>query len=222
MPKTIPSKIKMKILGVAFLLAIFLIPVIIYAHPGRTDANDCHTCQTNCTEKYGIPYGFYHRHNPIRPCFEENTQTTTESISKPAPQNISIPAPKIEIKTEKATEIIKFETKQQDDPNLSKGEQKVITEGKDGKKEVTFEVTYTDGKETNRKQISEIIIEQPVPKIISIGTKEQTDNGQVAGIQTTNSPKAWEWIVGIIIFLGIPALIVWEIVKLVKKIKRKK
>ena len=39
------------------------------AHPGGTDANGCHVCRTNCTERWGIPYGYYHRHYPVRPCF---------------------------------------------------------------------------------------------------------------------------------------------------------
>ncbi len=42
---------------------------ITKAHPGGTDGNGCHTCRTNCTERWGISYGFYHRHHPVRPCF---------------------------------------------------------------------------------------------------------------------------------------------------------
>ena len=42
---------------------------ITEAHPGGTDGNGCHTCRTNCTESWGISYGFYHRHHPVRPCF---------------------------------------------------------------------------------------------------------------------------------------------------------
>lgn len=34
----------------------------VYAHPGRTDANGCHTCKTNC-EKWGYEYGTTHCHN---------------------------------------------------------------------------------------------------------------------------------------------------------------
>jgi len=39
------------------------------SHPGGTDGNGCHVCRTNCTERWGIPYGYYHRHYPVRPCF---------------------------------------------------------------------------------------------------------------------------------------------------------
>lgn len=34
----------------------------VYAHPGRTDSNGCHTCRSNC-EKWGLSYGQYHCHN---------------------------------------------------------------------------------------------------------------------------------------------------------------
>lgn len=33
------------------------------AHPGNTDANGCHVCRTNCTERWGLEYGEYHCHN---------------------------------------------------------------------------------------------------------------------------------------------------------------
>lgn len=34
----------------------------VYAHPGRTDSNGCHTCRSNCA-KWGLSYGQYHCHN---------------------------------------------------------------------------------------------------------------------------------------------------------------
>lgn len=46
-----------------FLLIINMLFVsCVYAHPGRTDANGCHTCKTNC-EKWGYEYGTTHCHN---------------------------------------------------------------------------------------------------------------------------------------------------------------
>ena len=46
-----------------------LMPISAQAHPGNTDSAGCHTCRTNCTERWGISYGYYHRHSPVRPCF---------------------------------------------------------------------------------------------------------------------------------------------------------
>lgn len=46
--------------GICLLFLSF--PNLIYAHPGRTDSNGCHTCKTNC-EKWGLTQGQYHCHN---------------------------------------------------------------------------------------------------------------------------------------------------------------
>lgn len=70
--------LRRSIAGVAVLvLLVFTIPLPTPAHPGNTDGNGCHTCRTNCTERWGIPYGYYHRHYPVRDCFEPPPTTTT-------------------------------------------------------------------------------------------------------------------------------------------------
>ena len=49
-----------------------LVPVVSFAHPGRTDSSGCHTCRTNCSS-WGLSTGEYHCHNakaapqPIEP-----------------------------------------------------------------------------------------------------------------------------------------------------------
>lgn len=83
------------------------------------------------------------------------------------------PDPVIEVKEETNTEKIEFETIEEEDSSLEKGKTKVKQKGVDGSKEVTYEVTYTDGKETNRKATgNEKITKQPVDEIILVGTKE--------------------------------------------------
>ena len=44
------------------LILITFIPTIVFAHPGKTDANGCHYCRTNCA-KCGLYNGQYHCHN---------------------------------------------------------------------------------------------------------------------------------------------------------------
>ncbi|MYI82137.1 MAG: YHYH domain-containing protein, partial [Chloroflexi bacterium] len=50
-------------------------PAFVEAHPGGTDGNGCHTCRTNCA-RWGISYGYYHRHNPVRACFSSTPRPT--------------------------------------------------------------------------------------------------------------------------------------------------
>jgi len=56
--------VKAKFLFAILLVANFIVSPVAYAHPGRTDAYGCHTCYTNCTEKWGLEYGEYHCHAP--------------------------------------------------------------------------------------------------------------------------------------------------------------
>ncbi|MCK5211421.1 YHYH domain-containing protein [Candidatus Parcubacteria bacterium] len=44
------------------LVVLLLLPFFVFAHPGRTDSKGCHTCRTNCTEKWGLEYNEYHCH----------------------------------------------------------------------------------------------------------------------------------------------------------------
>ena len=36
--------------------------MVVQGHPGRTDANGCHYCRTNCAN-WGLQNGEYHCHN---------------------------------------------------------------------------------------------------------------------------------------------------------------
>ena len=49
---------------------------LVFAHPGGTDGNGCHVCRTNCNG-WGIPFGFYHRHYPVRACFQRAAPVPT-------------------------------------------------------------------------------------------------------------------------------------------------
>ena len=67
-------KINKTILFIFALAFSNVIHINSYSHPGRTDSNGCHTCRINCS-RWGIPYGFYHRHNPFRTCFTKEKIT---------------------------------------------------------------------------------------------------------------------------------------------------
>lgn len=67
---------------------------------------------------------------------------------------------------------IPFETKRKNSPSLEKGQERLIQEGKDGEKEITYTVK-TRGNEVLSKTIkSEKVTKEATPKIIEVGTKE--------------------------------------------------
>lgn len=79
------------------------------------------------------------------------------------------------IKTTKITktkETIPYQSIEKNDSNLDVGTKKVTRQGKNGKKEVTYRVTYINGSETNREKIKEVVLVRPVDKITLTGTKQ--------------------------------------------------
>ncbi len=69
----------MAIYKAAIILAIFLILTInADSHPGRTNADGCHVCRTNC-EQYGLEQDEYHCHNKSSSNQENSTSTSTSS-----------------------------------------------------------------------------------------------------------------------------------------------
>ena len=67
--------------------------------------------------------------------------------------------------------VVPFKTVEQKDSTLEKGKTVVKQEGKNGIATVTYTVTYTDGKETSRKEKNRVVTTKPVDKIVLVGTK---------------------------------------------------
>lgn len=72
------------------ILLLIILPITVFAHPGRTDSNGCHTCRKNCAS-WGLSSGEYHCHNgsyssnnkieTTRNTTTRNTTTTTIKIT---------------------------------------------------------------------------------------------------------------------------------------------
>ncbi|MBQ3084361.1 MAG: G5 domain-containing protein [Clostridia bacterium] len=66
-----------------------------------------------------------------------------------------------------------YETEKVKTDELYEGQTKVEQEGKKGKREDTYAITYVNGVETERELISSEVIEEPVNKIVLVGTKKK-------------------------------------------------
>lgn len=79
--------------------------------------------------------------------------------------------PVVETRTVTATQSIPFATKTVSDSSSAKGSTRVKVTGVTGVKTLTYEVTYTNGVETGRKLVREVITQPPVTQVIAVGTK---------------------------------------------------
>ena len=108
----------------------------------------------------------------------EPTQPQPQPTPSPSVDFKTTPAedPKVPVENKpelkSTTEAVAFETVEQPDATLPKGQTKVVQEGINGEQIVFSEVTTVDGKSTS-KVIKSSITKQPVDKVIAIGTKEE-------------------------------------------------
>ena len=109
----------------------------------------------------------------------ESTQPQPQPTPTPSVDFKTTPAedPKVPVENKpelkSTTEAVAFETVEQPDATLPKGQHKIVQEGINGEQIVFSEVTTVDGKASS-KVIKTSITKQPINRVIAVGTKEET------------------------------------------------
>lgn len=88
-------------------------------------------------------------------------------------EGIKITVERVSVKEITEIEPIPFETETEYSDAMFSDEVVEKMPGVEGKKEVTYQVTYVDGKEETRKAISEKVITEPVSQVVTQGTKQR-------------------------------------------------
>ena len=96
---------------------------------------------------------------------------------------------RVEVKEETETEKISYSTETESSATLEKGKTETKRAGENGEKEVTYKVTYVDGKEESREKVSEKVTKEPVSAIVVSGTKEPAPT-EAPTEATTEAPTA--------------------------------
>ena len=92
--------------------------------------------------------------------------------------------------TETKKEVIKFETKEEKDDSKFVDEKVTKVEGKNGEKEVTYNVVREKGKEVSREVVSEKVLKEATAKVVVVGTKQRPAE-QKASSQATSSSQSY-------------------------------
>ena len=92
--------------------------------------------------------------------------------------------------TEVKKEIIKYETKVEKDDSKYVDEKVTKVEGKNGEKEVTYNVVREKGKEVSREVASEKVITEATAEVVVVGTKQRsvTQQQEVIAQQSYSAP----------------------------------
>lgn len=91
-----------------------------------------------------------------------------------------------EQKTE--TQKIGYKEVTKNNSSLEQGKQKV-TEGSEGLREITVEVTYKNGIEVKQEKLDSKVVKEPVNKVTEIGTKPKPTPKPSSGSKATSKPK---------------------------------
>jgi uncharacterized protein YabE (DUF348 family) len=96
------------------------------------------------------------------------SQPLTESLTDGT--EVSVARAESQDGTKKKT--TKFKTVKKENPDLLKGQEKVIQKGRVGEKVVTYTATVIDGEEVSKEVLTEVVVATPVTEIVEVGTKE--------------------------------------------------
>jgi len=94
-------------------------------------------------------------------------KTLSQVTPEEGPAFPIVAKPNVEV----STEIIPFETVEQADPTLEKGQTAVLRAGQNGEQTVFTEVSTVNGQEV-RKVVESKVTKEPVSQILAVGTKE--------------------------------------------------
>lgn len=101
---------------------------------------------------------------------EENDLITPEP-ERALTDDVKISITKVDIREEITQKSIPFETKESEDSALSWRKRLVSQKGEKGIREITYEIISHDGKIIKKTQKKSIVTKEPVPEIVTQGTK---------------------------------------------------
>lgn len=95
----------------------------------------------------------------------------------PVTNGLKLTLVKVDTKRVTVTEAVDFRTEKRENAKLYKGETKVVTKGRKGARVAVYELTLTDGKESDKKLLSARVLQEPVTQVVQVGTKARPSSG---------------------------------------------
>ena len=86
---------------------------------------------------------------------------------------LKVAVQRVTTKDVKDTQAVAFTTVTKSDSSLYKGQSKTLKAGSEGAKLVTYRVTTVDGKVESKKAVSTTVTQQPVNRLVAVGTKSR-------------------------------------------------
>src|SRR5699024_3705888 len=112
------------------------------------------------------------------------------ALDEEVEEDMEISVTYIDTEKEEVEEKIPYETVEEDDSSLPKGETEVKNEGKEGKVVKTYEITYENGEVVSRDVVDEDVVDESKDKKVAVGTKEPKSETKSKPEKTSNSSSS--------------------------------
>ncbi len=151
----------------------------------RVLANDAETAVAQAGVELGEDDNLYLVYEENEVLAARSTNVRTDSVLR---------VERITKETAVETEVLEFETVYKEVEGKYKDQETVVTRGKNGEKQVTYEVTFADGVEINRTVVSEEILSEAVDKVVERGTETRADSkGNGTFVDHTGTTVGYDW-----------------------------
>lgn len=100
---------------------------------------------------------------------------------------------RVVVSTAEVTETIDYKTENKDTSMLYEGESQVETQGEEGERKLTYEITWINGKYSGKKEISNEVVKEPVNKVVLNGTAQkepETNTGLAQSIEDSTASSS--------------------------------
>ena len=91
---------------------------------------------------------------------------------------------------EDVTEAIAFDTETRENSSMPKGTSKVVQNGSEGERIVTYEVKSKNGAEVSRNKIDSKVTKDPVNKVVEVGTAVSTKSASSSSASSSSAKKS--------------------------------
>lgn len=109
-----------------------------------------------------------------------------EDVATPAPEaalvnDMQVTVQRVSYQEVTTTEAVAFETVKKEDSSMTKGATKVETEGREGVRTIVTREKWVDGERVETEEISNEITQEPVAKVVRVGTKPRVAGQAIVG-----------------------------------------
>lgn len=101
---------------------------------------------------------------------------------------------RVTVKTETRNEVIKYSTEIKQNSDMDTGTSEIEIAGQNGEKQVEYRVTYINGRETSKEELSSTVTKEPVTEVKIVGTKQ--GSVEPNGVQSANGYSVGQTIKG--------------------------